>query len=65
MLLYAGIGAMAAIDLIDWPVAAAIVLAQVITSPRSQSAPEISPPGETAERPRPVASKSPARRPRA
>ena len=65
MLVYAGLGAMVAIDLIDWPVAAAIVLAQVITSPRSQSAPEASPPGETpGARPRSAASKSPPRRPR-
>jgi hypothetical protein len=65
MLLYAGMGAMVAIDLIDWPVAAAIVLAQVLASPRSQSQPEVSPPGETpAGRPRSVSSKSPARRPR-
>jgi hypothetical protein len=65
MLLYAGLGAMAAIDLIDWPVAAAIVLAQVLTSPRSQSQPEVSPPGESpAGRPRSAPSKSPGRRPR-
>jgi hypothetical protein len=65
MLLYAGLGAMAAIDLIDWPVAAAIVLAQVVTSSRSESQPDVSPPGETpAGRPRSAASKSPARRPR-
>ena len=65
MLLYAGLGAMAAIDLIDWPVAAAIVLAQVLTSSRSESQPEVAPPGETpAGRTRSAASKSPARPPR-
>jgi hypothetical protein len=75
MLLYAGLGAMAAIDLIDWPVAAAIAMAQVLTSSgsRSQSLPEVSvhrgeaPAGDkapAAAAPSP-ARKAPARRPRA
>jgi len=66
MLLYAGLGAMAAIDLIDWPVAAAIVLAQVLTSSRPESLPRVSlQEDETpAERPPSAASKSPARRSR-
>ena len=65
MLLYAGLGAMAAIDLIDWPVAAAIVLAQVLTSSRSEPRPQVSvQPGETPAARPPSASKSPARRQR-
>src|SRR5437764_12680198 len=39
MLLYAGLGAMPAIDLIDCPVAAAVALAQVLTGPRPVSLP--------------------------
>ena len=75
MLLYAGLGAMAAIDLIDWPVAAAIAMAQVLTSSgsRSQSLPEVSlqrseaPAGARApaERAPSAAQKAPARRSRA
>ena len=75
MLLYAGLGAMAAIDLIDWPVAAAIAMAQVLTSSasRSQSLPEVSlqrseaPAREKApaERASSAAQKTPARRSRA
>ena len=37
VLLYTGLGAMAAIDLIDWPVAAAIAMATVLTSSGSRS----------------------------
>ena len=74
VLLYTGLGAMAAIDLIDWPVAAAIAMATVLTSSgsRSQSLPEASlhpdktPAGdETPPKPAPRASpKAPARRSR-
>jgi hypothetical protein len=74
MLLYTGLGAMAAINLIDWPVAAAIAMATVITSSgsRSQSLPEVSlhrneaPAGDKAPaKPAPSASpKTPARRSR-
>ena len=74
MLLYTGLGAMAAIDLIDWPVAAAIAMATVLTSSgsRSQSLPHVSlhreettTASKTPAKPAPSAApKTPARRSR-
>jgi hypothetical protein len=69
VLLYTGLGAMAAVDLIDWPVAAAIAMATVLTSAgrRSQSTPEVSVQrDDTPSEPAPSAApKTPARRSRA
>jgi hypothetical protein len=42
MLLYAGLGAMAAIDLIDWPVALAIAAAQALSHSEERPLPEVS-----------------------
>jgi hypothetical protein len=72
VLLYTGLGAMAAIELIDWPVAAAIAMATVLTSSdtRSQPSPDVSPrreetpPAPAAPAPS-AAPKTAARRPRA